>query len=156
MPAATVVHLVGSAAMVLRTVSRTTCQSSGSSSCAVGTTPAASQSTPVWIRRVASPPSSRIMLGPVAPAKSAGQVRICSVHHQYSGSVSFFQANTGTPCGSSGVPCGPTTAAAAAVVGPHGTPDDPQGVPVFAWKNETLPEYWWCTCLLYTSDAADE
>ena len=36
-------------------------------------------------------------------------------------------------------------AAAAAVVGPHGTPDDPQGVPVFAWKGETLDEYWWCT-----------
>ena len=36
-------------------------------------------------------------------------------------------------------------AAAAAVVGPHGTPDDLQGVPVFAWKGETLPEYWWCT-----------
>src|SRR5665648_833376 len=33
-------------------------------------------------------------------------------------------------------------AAAAAVVGPHGTPDDLQGVPVFAWKNETLSEYW--------------
>ncbi len=36
-------------------------------------------------------------------------------------------------------------AAAAAVVGPHGTPDDPKGVPVFAWKGETLEEYWWCT-----------
>ncbi len=36
-------------------------------------------------------------------------------------------------------------AAAAAVVGPNGTPDDPQGVPVFAWKGETLEEYWWCT-----------
>ncbi|SCK11352.1 adenosylhomocysteinase [Streptomyces sp. WMMB 322] len=36
-------------------------------------------------------------------------------------------------------------AAAAAVVGPKGTPDDPQGVPVFAWKGETLEEYWWCT-----------
>ena len=35
-------------------------------------------------------------------------------------------------------------AAAAAVVGPEGTPDDPQGVPVFAWKGETLEEYWWC------------
>jgi adenosylhomocysteinase len=35
-------------------------------------------------------------------------------------------------------------AAAAAVVGPNGTPDDLQGVPVFAWKGETLPEYWWC------------
>jgi adenosylhomocysteinase len=36
-------------------------------------------------------------------------------------------------------------AAAAIVVGPHGTPEDPQGVPVFAWKGETLEEYWWCT-----------
>src|SRR5438270_1380317 len=34
-------------------------------------------------------------------------------------------------------------AAAAAVVGPDGTPDDPRGVPVFAWKGETLEEYWW-------------
>ena len=36
-------------------------------------------------------------------------------------------------------------AAAAVVVGPSGTPEDPQGVPVFAWKGETLEEYWWCT-----------
>jgi adenosylhomocysteinase len=36
-------------------------------------------------------------------------------------------------------------AAAAVVVGPNGTVDDPQGVPVFAWKGETLEEYWWCT-----------
>ncbi len=36
-------------------------------------------------------------------------------------------------------------AAAAVVVGPHGTQEDPQGVPVFAWKGETLEEYWWCT-----------
>ena len=36
-------------------------------------------------------------------------------------------------------------AAAAIVVGPDGTPDDPKGVPVFAWKGESLPEYWWCT-----------
>ncbi len=36
-------------------------------------------------------------------------------------------------------------AAAATVVGPHGTPDEPQGVPVFAWKGESLAEYWWCT-----------
>jgi adenosylhomocysteinase len=35
-------------------------------------------------------------------------------------------------------------AAAAVAVGPDGTPDDPQGIPVFAWKGETLPEYWWC------------
>jgi adenosylhomocysteinase len=36
-------------------------------------------------------------------------------------------------------------AAAAAVVGRDGTPEDPRGVPVFAWKGETLEEYWWCT-----------
>jgi adenosylhomocysteinase len=36
-------------------------------------------------------------------------------------------------------------AAAAVVVGKDGTPDDPKGVPVFAWKGETLEEYWWCT-----------
>ncbi len=36
-------------------------------------------------------------------------------------------------------------AAAAVVVGPRGTPADPQGVPVFAWKGETLEEYWACT-----------
>jgi adenosylhomocysteinase len=36
-------------------------------------------------------------------------------------------------------------AAAAAVVGPDGTADAPRGVPVFAWKGETLEEYWWCT-----------
>ncbi|MFD8840563.1 adenosylhomocysteinase [Streptomyces griseofuscus] len=36
-------------------------------------------------------------------------------------------------------------AAAAIAVGPDGTPDNPQGVPVFAWKGETLEEYWWCT-----------
>jgi len=34
-------------------------------------------------------------------------------------------------------------AAAAAVVGPHGTPEEPRGVSVFAWKGETLQEYWW-------------
>ncbi|HEX6577521.1 MAG TPA: adenosylhomocysteinase, partial [Jiangellaceae bacterium] len=36
-------------------------------------------------------------------------------------------------------------AAAAVVVGPDGAPDAPRGVPVFAWKGETLEEYWWCT-----------
>src|SRR5512145_97997 len=36
-------------------------------------------------------------------------------------------------------------AAAAVVVGADGTVDDPRGVPVFAWKGETLEEYWWCT-----------
>ncbi|MGH9187031.1 MAG: adenosylhomocysteinase, partial [Acidimicrobiales bacterium] len=36
-------------------------------------------------------------------------------------------------------------AAAAVVVGPDGTVDEPRGIPVFAWKGETLEEYWWCT-----------
>src|SRR5665811_971392 len=36
-------------------------------------------------------------------------------------------------------------AAAAIAVGPDGTPEAPAGVPVFAWKGETLEEYWWCT-----------
>ncbi len=36
-------------------------------------------------------------------------------------------------------------AAAATAVGPYGTVDEPRGVPVFAWKGETLTEYWWCT-----------
>ena len=41
-------------------------------------------------------------------------------------------------------------AAAAVAVGPEGTPDNPQGVPVFAWKGETLEEYWWCTDQMMT------
>src|SRR5215472_17291492 len=36
-------------------------------------------------------------------------------------------------------------AAAAVAVGPDVTPDDPRGIAVFAWKGETLAEYWWCT-----------
>jgi adenosylhomocysteinase len=40
-------------------------------------------------------------------------------------------------------------AAAAVVVGPSGTVDAPAGVPVFAWKGETLAEYWWCTEQLF-------
>src|ERR1700690_2579277 len=36
-------------------------------------------------------------------------------------------------------------AAAAVAVGPDGTPEDPRGIPIFAWKGETLEEYWWCT-----------
>ncbi|GDY06336.1 adenosylhomocysteinase [Phycisphaerae bacterium] len=36
-------------------------------------------------------------------------------------------------------------AAAAVAVGPKGTIEKPAGIPVFAWKGETLPEYWWCT-----------
>ncbi|ERA58143.1 S-adenosyl-L-homocysteine hydrolase, partial [Corynebacterium diphtheriae DSM 43988] len=41
-------------------------------------------------------------------------------------------------------------AAAAVVVGPHGTPEDPQGVPVFAWKGETLEEYWDCVDKIFS------
>jgi adenosylhomocysteinase len=36
-------------------------------------------------------------------------------------------------------------AAAAVVVGPDGSPDAPRGVPVFAWKGESIEDYWWCT-----------
>ena len=36
-------------------------------------------------------------------------------------------------------------AAAAVVVGPHGSIQNPSGTPVFAWKGESLEEYWWCT-----------
>src|SRR3954447_8114348 len=88
----------------------TTCHSSGSLSEAEGTAPAFSYSAPLWTNMVASPPSSRIMLGGVP----WGRARAWSVHHQYSSSVSPFQAKTGTPLGSSGVPSGPTTTAAAA------------------------------------------
>ena len=43
------------------------------------------------------------------------------------------------------------SAAAAVAVGPNGTPEDPQGIAVYAWKGETLEEYWWCTdvCLQF-------
>jgi adenosylhomocysteinase len=47
-------------------------------------------------------------------------------------------------------------AAAAVAVGPDGTPEEPAGVPVFAWKGETLEEYWWCTEQMMTwPDGAD-
>ena len=62
--------------------------SSESSSSVLGTAPAASNWVPLWISRVASPPSSSSMFGPLP----SGQTSICSVHHQYSGSVSPFQA----------------------------------------------------------------
>ncbi len=47
-------------------------------------------------------------------------------------------------------------AAAAAVVGPDGTVDDPQGVPVFAWKGESLTDYWWCTSQALSWPDGDE
>jgi adenosylhomocysteinase len=46
-------------------------------------------------------------------------------------------------------------AAAAVVVGPDGTPDDPKGIPVFAWKGETLEEYWDCAVLALTWPGQD-
>lgn len=46
-------------------------------------------------------------------------------------------------------------AAAAIAVGPDGTPEDPKGVPVFAWKGETLEEYWWCTLQALTWPGED-
>ena len=47
-------------------------------------------------------------------------------------------------------------AAAAVAVGRDGTPEHPRGVPVFAWKGETLEEYWWCTeqCLTWDPETA--
>jgi adenosylhomocysteinase len=45
-------------------------------------------------------------------------------------------------------------AAAAVAVGPDGTPEHPRGIPVFAWKGETLAEYWWCTEQALTWPAA--
>ena len=51
-------------------------------------------------------------------------------------------------------------AAAAVVVGPNGTVENPSGTPVFAWKGETLEEYWWCTDRIFDwsaeADAAGE
>src|SRR6202045_1815832 len=46
-------------------------------------------------------------------------------------------------------------AAAAVAVGPDGTPDDPLAIPVFAWKGETLHEYWQCTELALTWPGED-
>lgn len=110
MVAATSVHLFGVSTRVRLSSSRMIRNSSLSAVDGSGAEPAFSNSTPLWISRVASPPSSRIMFG-VWPF---GQVSACSVHHQYSSSVSPFQAKTGTPCGFSGVPSGPTAMAAAA------------------------------------------
>jgi len=47
-------------------------------------------------------------------------------------------------------------AAAAAVVGPHGTPEEPEGVSVFAWKGETLQEYWWAAEQMLTWPSGEE
>nr|WP_179699796.1 adenosylhomocysteinase [Leifsonia naganoensis] len=47
-------------------------------------------------------------------------------------------------------------AAAAVAVGPTGTLAAPAGVPVFAWKGETLEEYWWCTQQIFDWSAEAE
>ena len=78
-----------------------------------GTTPAFSYCTPLWISSVASPPSSRIMFGPIGPSASR------NVKHLLGGPPVLRQrlALPGEhrhARGSSGVPCGPTTTAAAA------------------------------------------
>src|SRR6201999_4190530 len=106
---AILVHLSFSVSKRSRTSDRKTFHSAESSSSAGGTTPAFSYCAPRSTSMVASPPSSRIML-----AGSPAQVSICSAAHQYSSRVSPFHANTDTPLGSSGVPCLPTTTAAAA------------------------------------------
>ncbi|GAA3291754.1 adenosylhomocysteinase [Dactylosporangium vinaceum] len=46
-------------------------------------------------------------------------------------------------------------ASAAVVVGPTGTVDAPAGTPVYAWKGETLDEYWWCTDQLFQFTGPD-
>src|SRR5450755_4622211 len=107
---ATAVHLPGVLASDARSTPRNTFHSSASSSAADGTPPAFSYSVPLCTSMVASPPSSSSMFG----SSPSGQVRACSVHHQYSSRLSPFQAKTGTPFGASGVPSGPTTTAAAA------------------------------------------
>src|SRR3984957_4954133 len=94
-PSPIVVHLPGCSASDRRSASRTTFHSSVSSSAADGTAPASSYSAPLCTSMVASPPSSRIISGPALRPASSGQVSAWSVHHQYSSSVSPFQAKTG-------------------------------------------------------------
>src|SRR5277367_4505300 len=110
MPLAMDVQRPWSSARLSPSAVRTTSNSSDSAVDGSGTAPAFSNSTPLCTRSVASPPSSRIMLGPPSPGHSSAW----RVHHQYSCKDSPFQAKTGTPWGSSTVPFGPTATAAAA------------------------------------------
>src|SRR3954452_20616529 len=93
MPSPIAVQSLGSSDSVRDSTDKTTFHSSLSSSVGSGTTPAASYSVPLCTSSVASPPSSRMRLGP----PPSGQRSTCSVHHQYSSSVSPFHAYTGTP-----------------------------------------------------------
>src|SRR4029453_10390295 len=97
--------------------------SSESASVVSGTTPSASKRVPRWTSSVASPPSSSSMLGPTTSPDSSRNSKRRWVAHQYSGSVSPFQANTGTPVGRSGGPS-PTTIPAG---GGAGADDDRGG-----------------------------
>src|SRR5579872_5882934 len=110
---AALVHLPGWSASELRSRSKMMTHSSGSSLLGLGTPPACSYSAPLCTNSVASPPSSRIMLGP----SLSGQVSASSVQRQYSSSVSPFQAKTGMPRGLSGVPSGPTDGRGGVVLG---------------------------------------
>ena len=111
MPASTFVQRPGFFACSARSRSRITPHSSGSLSLSKpGITPLFSYSVPLCTSSVASPPSSSSRFGPVPSL----HISACSVHHQYSSSVSPFHANTGVPFGDSTVPCGPTATAAAA------------------------------------------
>src|SRR3954452_13862297 len=110
MPSPILVQRCGSSCRERWSTRRMTPNSSEAAPSGSGTAPARSNSAPLCTSSVASPPSSRIMFGPLP----SGQRSVCSMHHQYSSSDSPFQAYTGTPFGSSGVPSGPTTAAAAA------------------------------------------
>src|SRR4051812_9753081 len=116
--AATFVHRCGVSRTVLASSCRMTLNSSLSVVSGPGTTPAFSNSTPLWMSSVASPPSSTIWLGPNGkPFGPSPKSRARSVHHQYSSSVSPFQAKTGTPRGLLTVPPAsgrPTATAAAA------------------------------------------
>merc|ERR1719235_2413645 len=88
------VHLVASRGMESRMVSRTILNAAlvvlAGSGSDLSLAYLSSNSFPLWISMVASPPLSTMKSGPSAP----GQVSICSVHHQYSGRVSPFQAKT--------------------------------------------------------------
>ena len=96
-------------------VSRMTPHSSESfSALNAGVLPAFSYSSALCTNSVASPPSSRIIVGPLP----SGHIRASTVHHQYSVSVSPFHANTGVPRGLATVPpdsARPTATAAAAL-----------------------------------------
>jgi hypothetical protein len=114
MPRAMAVQRPGFAFSSLVIVLRMTPHSSGSlSGLKAGTFPACSNSAALCTNSVASPPSSTISDGP-APS---GHTSASTVHHQYSSSVSPFQAKTGVPFGAASVPPvsgRPTTTAAAA------------------------------------------